>query len=171
MNPVKSIILFVIFALSSLTFVAFSYAAHSAAVIVPALEQLRISAEALYECGADNNVIASETFAYDSLKRSYYLAPVEFGPNGMNLAKYVSKNVFFAEGAYTDHLSRERQDLLTQSFMRILWAVQTKSMVFFEVTCDKSARLPGDGEIIKAPAALGIMDGDRLLILRGTSSD
>ena len=171
MKPVNTIILFVIFALSSLAFVAFAYADETAAVPVPTLEQIRISAEALYGCGADNNVIASETYAYDGLKRSYYLAPIEFGPNGMNLAKYVSKNVFFAEGAYTNHLSRERQDLLTQSFMRILWSVQTKSMVFFEVTCDKSARLPGDGEIIKAPAALGIMDGDRLLILRGTGSD
>ena len=40
-------------------------------------------------------------------------------------------------------------------------------MVFFEVTCDKECLLPGDKALVKAPAALGIMDGERLLILRG----
>ena len=171
MKPVNTIILFVIFALSSLTYVAFANASQSAAVVVPTLEQLRISAEALYECGTDNNIIESETYFYGSLKRSFYLKPVELGINGMNLAKYVSKNVFFAEGAYASHLSRERQQLITTSFMRILWGLQTKSLVFFEVTCDTPSRLPGDDEIIKAPAALGIMDGDRLLILRGVGRD
>jgi hypothetical protein len=160
-----------ILVLSCFSFIPFAMANESAAVPVPTLEKLRIAAEALYECGDDNNEIASDTYVYGNLKRSFYLEPVESGPNGMNLAKFVSKNVFFAQGAYTRHLSKERQSMLTQSFCRLLWAAQTKSMVFFEVTCDKSTRLPGDGEVIKAPAALGIMDGERLLILRGIARD
>lgn len=171
MKPVNVLILFVIFVLPCLPSVSFASVNDSAAVPVPTLEKLRIAAEALYECGDDNNEIASETYSYGSLKRSFYLETVEPGPNGMNLAKFVSKNVFFAQGAYTRHLSKERQSILTQTFCRLLWACQTKSMVFFEVTCDKSSRLPGDGEIVKAPAALGIMDGERLLILRGIGRD
>ena len=143
----------------------------SAAYDVPVLERLRITAEALYECGDDNNSIASEIVNYEDLDRTVYLHPIEMGPNGMNLAKKVTKNVFFAEGAYTTHLNRQMQKRLTTAFMRVVWNLDSRSMKYFEVSSDIAGKIPGDGEIQRSPAALGIMLDGRMLILRGVAID
>lgn len=138
---------------------------------VPLLEKLRITAEALYECGEDNNAIASSIVDYGSLERSVHLIPVELGPNGMNLAKHLETNVFYPQGAYAAHLTREMQVRLTHAFLRVLWSVELTDVTFFEVVCDVEGKVPGDGETIKAPAALGVLHDGRLLMLRGISFD
>ncbi len=150
---------------------SYAFDVDSAAVEVPVLERLRITAEALYECGEDNNSIASEIVNYDDLDRTVFLHPVELGPNGMNLAKHVSKNVFFAQGAYTNHLSRDMQQKITTAFMRTLWSVDSRSMKYFEVSSDIAGKIPGDGEIQRSPSAIGILLNGRMLILRGVAID
>ena len=171
MNKTMNIVSIALLVLVTVTSNTAAMDAPSAAYDVPVLERLRITAEALYECGDDNNSIASEIVNYDDLDRTIYLHPVELGPNGMNLAKHVSKNVFFAQGAYTSHLTREMQQRLTTAFMRVLWTVDSRSMSYFEVSSDIAGKIPGDGEIQRSPAAIGIMLDGRMLILRGVAID
>ena len=136
-------------------------------VKVPDLEFLAVSASALYEMGQDNCKVAREIIEYHSLSRAVELRPIELGINGSNLAKYVAATVFHPEGVYTTHLNKSLHKQVTIAFIRVIWGLGDKSLTYFEVVTQGGTSIVGDDARVKAPTALGILQGERLLIMRG----
>ena len=136
---------------------------------LPSLETLAIAAESLYQCGEDGHSLKWRIVDYTKLDRSVYLAPVAFGVNGMNLRKYLKELVFSAEGRYSPHLSLSWQERLASAFIEMLFKQDYEAFHYFEVS---GFHWQGslERDVDNARRALGIMHGDRILIIASVAS-
>ena len=138
---------------------------------LPRLERLLIAARTLYGCGEGGNEVAAVIIPHAALSRANSVHALSLDPDSYEFAVTVGRTVFHPVGAHTNHLSRDLHRRLVAAFVAEVFRGDTAGLHAVEVGSRFGGSLPGDDEDgddrPAAPTALGLIDGDRILIMRG----